>query len=167
MTAVTEKDEEGTDRVVASGTKVVTGTVERITGAGKVIVYPSEDDPELKEGEEAIIVTKKQTTPSTEFGLELLREQVSSPYPSNFGILVKALSRSLNHCAVYCGGTQLSVVDATGTTKNEIPLTLGSSLVFRVPADLPLHRDTSVELRDGSVTVLLNSLSSLPGSSEL
>jgi hypothetical protein len=163
MSQVTEKNEDGTERVVVSGSKVITGTVQRVTGAGNVIVYPSEHDPSLKKGEEAIIVTETTPVRTTDFAMELVMGHVMTPYDSDYAIMVRSVDRTLDKCRMYCGGTQLSAVDAAGNSRTELPLTLGSSLTFRIPSSLHIQKQTSVELRDGDTTIILESVASLPG----
>jgi hypothetical protein len=164
MTEVVETKEDGTRKVIVTDSKVITGTVERVTGAGNVIVYPSQHDPDLKKGEEALIVTDKEVVQKVDIGLEIARDHVLSPYPSDFAVIVKSRTRSLERCSVYLDGTQLSTLDSTGHPVSELPLPNDGWLSFHVPQGTPIRPGSSVELRDGDIVVMRQTVESLPGS---
>jgi hypothetical protein len=167
MTEVIEKEDDGTEKVVVTDTKVIRGTVERVTGAGNVIVYPVQHDPDVKTGEEALIVTDKTVVKSADFTLELLKEHISSPYASDFAIVVRARDKSMQRCRVFLDGLQLQATDSSGAPRYELPLPLRGWLTFRIPDNQKVRRDSLVDLRDGDVTIVRESVGNLPGAAVL
>jgi hypothetical protein len=167
MTEVVETDSDGTKKVIVTDAKVIRGTVERVTGAGNVVVYPALHDADVKKGEEALIVTDKTMAQKTVYTLEFLKEHVTSPYNSEYAIIVRGQTTTLERCRVYFEGTPLSAVDTTGVPRTELPLPLGGWLSFRIPADTKVTRDSWVELRDGEAVVLRETIGALPGAAVL
>jgi len=167
MTEVVETEPDGTKKVIVTDAKVIRGTVERVTGAGNVVVYPTIHDPDVKKGEEALIVTDKATVQGATYTLELLQEHVAVPYESDYAVIVRGPSAPMETCRVYVDGTPLSTVDSTGATRTELPLPVDGWLTFRVPDSLRLTRGSWIELRDGDAVVLRETVGSLPSAAVL
>jgi hypothetical protein len=160
------------DELVAMGQTVATGAVEkmsstikgrveRVTGAGHFIVYPTEKiGTSMKTGDMVMVLTDMKLY--LDIALEVIRERVTLPYPSDFAIVVKGGNRQLQWCAVYCKGEKLSAIDASGAPKSELLLPLGGTLRFHIPDTLKPLRDSIVEVRDGE-TAIHERFDSIPG----
>src|SRR5438094_9100297 len=131
MPSDTDKDESGRSNPTISGSTAVVqeGIVERVTGAGKLVVEPAGAHADLKVGDEVMIVasTKK---PEHEIALETLKARVTSPFPSNWTIIVRGNKR-LDRCSVYIDAAQLRALDSDGELRSVLPLPSGGVLNFR------------------------------------
>jgi hypothetical protein len=138
--------------VVGRGNLTIKGRVERVTGAGHFIVYPTESiGASMKTGDLVMVLTDMKLY--LDITLEVIRERITSPYPSDFAIVVKGGNRQLQRCAVYCKGERLSAIDASGAPQSELLLPLGGTLHFHIPNTLKPLRDSIVEVGDGETTI--------------
>lgn len=101
------------------GVLVVEGTVERLTGAGKFVVAPVREDVDVEVGNRVMIIVLDKLQP--EVYLQTLKERVTSPFPSNWAIIVKG-NRYVEKCRVSYAGKQLSALDPAGVARYELPL---------------------------------------------
>jgi hypothetical protein len=146
----------GTGRTMAmgqvEGSPTIKGRIERVTGAGHFIVYPNESiGPSMKTGDQVMVLTDMKLY--LDIGLQVVREQMALPIPSDYAIVVKGGNRLLQRCAVYCDGERLTAMDASGVSKTELLLPIGGRLSFHIPNTLRPTRDSIVEVRDGESTI--------------
>src|ERR1022692_1029927 len=104
------------DEVPESKPIVQEGRVERVTGAGKLVVEPAGTHPDLKVGDEVMIVTTDRK-PQQEITLEVLKARVTAPFPSDWTIIVRG-RRALDRCNVHIDATQLRALDSDGVPKS-------------------------------------------------
>jgi hypothetical protein len=136
------------------------GIVERVTGAGKVVVEPAGENADLKVGDEVMIVTSSTKKPEHEVTLETLKARVTSPFPSNWTIIVRA-NRRIDRCSVYTDATQLRALDSDGVSRSELPLPPEGVLNFRIPENVNVSNESIVEVRDGDRSVLWEKFGSI------
>jgi hypothetical protein len=121
---VTEIDETGSERMMVPDSKrgvlVVEGIVERLTGGGKFVVAPIREDVEVEEGNRVMIVVLDKLQP--EVYLPTFEERVTSPFPSNWVIIVKG-NRYVERCRISYNGKQLYALDPAGVAREELPPT--------------------------------------------
>lgn len=142
----------GMGRTMSMVSPTIKGRVERVTGAGHFIVYPNESiGPSMKTGDQVMVLTDMKLY--LDIGMEVVREQVPSPNPSSFAIVVKAGNRQLQRCAMYLNGESLTAIDAYGVSKTELLLPIGGTLRFHIPNTVRPTRDSIVEVRDGESTI--------------
>lgn len=152
---VTETDKSGNERMVVPDSKlgvlVVEGTIERLTGGGKFVVAPVREHTNVAVGNRVMVVILDKLQP--EISLQILKERVTSPFPSNWAIIVTG-SRYVERCNVYYNGTRLSALDPAGVSRSELPLTRDGVLNFRIPETVNVENDEVVEVRDGTRSIL-------------
>ncbi len=162
MSVVTEVDEKGDERMMvpnsSHGVLVVEGKVERLTGAGKFVVAPVREDVKVEIGNQVVIVVLDKLMPAVY--LETSKERVSSPFPSNWSIIVKG-NRYVEKCKVFYDGTQMSALDPAGVAKYELPLARDGMLYFRIPETVNLDNEAMVEVRDGETSIDLEKFGSI------
>jgi hypothetical protein len=142
----------GMGRTMSMVSPTIKGRIERVTGAGHFIVYPNESiGPSMKTGDQVMVLTDMKLY--LDIGLEVVREQMSSPTPSDYAIVVKAGNRQLQRCAVYCNGERLTAIDTYGVSKTELLLPIGGTLSFHIPNTVRPTSDSIVEVRDGESTI--------------
>jgi hypothetical protein len=90
--------------------------------------------------------------PQHEVTLELLKARVTSPFPSDWTIIV-AGRRRLERCNVYIDARQLQALDSDGAPRSELPLPKDGVLNFRIPEDVKVGNEAIVEVRDGEKSV--------------
>jgi hypothetical protein len=150
MSIRTEMDKSGKERMMVSESKlgvlVVEGTVERLTGGGKFVVAPVREQADVELGNRVMIIVLDKL--QQEVYLETLKERVTSPFPSNWAIIVKG-NRYVARCKVSYGGKQLSALDPAGVARSELPLPRDGVLNFRIPETVNLDNESMVEVRDG------------------
>jgi hypothetical protein len=162
MSIQTAIDESGKERMMVPESKlgvlVVEGKVERLTGAGKFVVAPNREDIDVEVGDQVMIVVLDKLQP--EVFLETFKHRVSSPFPSNWAIIVKG-NRFVEKCTVYYDGTQLTALDPTGVARYELPLPRDGVLNFRIPEAINIDNDAMVEVRDGARSIGLEKFGSI------
>ncbi|HZW84688.1 MAG TPA: hypothetical protein VFE91_02145 [Nitrososphaerales archaeon] len=146
----------GMGRTMAMGqvqrSPTIKGRIERVTGAGHFVVYPNESiGPSMKTGDQVMVLTDMKQY--LDIGLEVVREHMSSPNPSDFALVVKGGNRLLQQCAVYCNGERLAAIDKNGASKTELLLPVGGTLRFHIPDMMRPTRDSIVEVRDGETSI--------------
>jgi hypothetical protein len=150
MSIRTEKDKSGKERMTVPESKlgvlVVEGTVERLTGAGKFVVAPVREQSAVEVGNRVMIILLDKLQP--EVYLETFKERVTSPFPSNWAIIVRG-NRYVEKCKVSYDGKQLSALDPAGVARSELPLPRDGVLNFRIPETVNLDNESMVEVRDG------------------
>jgi hypothetical protein len=129
------------------GVLVVEGLVERLTGAGKFVVAPNRDDAVVDIGDRVMIVVIDKL--QSEVYLQTLKLRVTSPFPSNWAIVVRG-NAYVAKCGVYYDGRQLSALDPAGVARYELPLPRDGVLNFRIPEAINVDNDAVVEVRDGA-----------------
>ncbi len=139
--------------VITSESKIVKGRIERVTGAGRFVVYPNDEEgAEVKTGDQVMVLTDMKLY--LDITLEVIREPVVSPYPaSEFALVVKGRNRQLQLCTVYCKGERLFTIDGNGAPKYEVQLPLGGELHFHIPDTLRPLEGSIIEVREGEITV--------------
>jgi hypothetical protein len=154
MSIITETDKSGEERIVTTGSKggvlVVEGKVERLTGAGKFVVAPNRDDAVVDVGDRVMIVLMDKL--QSEVYLQTLKLRVTSPFSSNWAIVVRG-NRYVEKCGVYYDGRQLTALDPSGVARHELPLPRDGVLNFRIPEAVNVDNDSMVEVRDGSRSI--------------
>jgi hypothetical protein len=150
MSVRTEKDKSGKERMTVPESKlgvlVVEGTVERLTGAGKFVVAPVREQSDVEVGNRVMIILLDKLQPAVY--LETFKERVTSPFPSNWAIIVRG-NRYVEKCRVSYDGKQLSALDPAGVARSELPLPRDGVLNFRIPETVNVDNDSMVEVRDG------------------
>jgi hypothetical protein len=127
--------------------QVVDGTVMRITGAGKYIVYPNTGRNGVRVGNPVrVIVAEKTVRPIV--SLEVREERISSPISSTWAIIVSG-HESIERCQVFYNHMQLSTIDHLGELKSEMRMPRDSSLSFHIPDSMELNDAYMVEVFDG------------------
>jgi len=151
---VTETDKSGNERMMVPETKlgvlVVEGMIERLTGAGKFVVAPIREHADVAVGNRVMVVVLDKLQP--EIALQTFKERVTSPFPSNWAIIVTG-NRYVERCNVSYNGTQLSALDPAGVPRSELPLSRDGVLNFRIPETVNVENDEIVEVRDGTRTI--------------
>ena len=125
---------------------VVEGTVMRVTGAGNFILYPDQRTVEVHDGSR-VIVLNSSINP-VQVSLEVIRERVTDPYPSDLALIVGARKR-VERCSALCNGRQMSAEDSMGKQRTELPLPVGGYLYFRIPEEVAVDDESTVDVRDG------------------
>ena len=166
MSIVTETDKSGEERMTVPESKlgvlVVEGKIERMTGAGKFVVAPVREDADVAVGDQVMIIVVDKL--QAEVYLQTLKERVTSPFPSNWAIIVRG-NRYVEKCNVTYGGKQLSALDPAGIARTMLALPRDGLLNFRIPETLNPDNEAIVEVKDGPRSVLLDKFGSLPISS--
>jgi hypothetical protein len=162
MSVLTTTDETGNERMMVPDSKrgvlVVEGKVERLTGAGKFVVAPVREDLEVEVGNQVMIVVLDKLMPAVY--LETLKERVTSPFPSNWAIIVKG-NIHVEKCRVSYAGTQLSALDPAGVARYELPLPRDGVLNFRIPEAINLDNESMVEVKDGERSIDMEKFGSI------
>jgi hypothetical protein len=162
MSVQTETDKSGKERMMVSGSQlgvlVVEGTVERLTGAGKFVVAPVREQVDVEVGNRVMIIVLDKLQP--EVYLETLKERVTSPFPSNFAIIVRG-NIYVAKCRVSYDGKQLSALDPTGVARTELALPRDGVLAFRIPEAVNVDNEAMVEVRDGDRSILTEKFGSV------
>jgi hypothetical protein len=150
MSIVTEVDETGNERMMVPDSKrgvlVVEGVIERLTGGGKFVVAPVREDVEVEIGNRVMIVVLDKLQP--EVFLETFKERVTSPFPSNWAIIVKG-NTYVARCRVSYDGKQLFAMDPAGVAKEELARPRDGVLNFRIPETVNVDNESMIEVRDG------------------
>ncbi len=127
--------------------QVVDGTVMRITGAGKFIVYPNVRRNGVKVGNPVrIIVAEKTVRPLV--SLEAREERMTSPLSSTWAIIVSG-HPSIERCRVFYNHVQLSTIDHLGELKSEMRMPRDGALSFHIPDNMELNDAHMVEVFEG------------------
>jgi hypothetical protein len=127
--------------------EIVDATVMRVTGAGHLVVYPVGGMGDVRVGNPVrVIVPGKGVRPY--LALEVREEHVSSPFSSNWAIIVSG-HESIEKCQVSFNGVPLSTIDHLGHATTELRLPRDGALAFHIPANMELDRAYLVEVRDG------------------
>ncbi len=134
------------------GVLVVEGTVERLTGAGKFVVAPVREQSDVEVGNRVMVILLDKLQP--EVYLETFKERVTSPFPSNWAIIVRG-NRYVERCRVSYDGKQLSALDPAGVARSELPLPRDGVLNFRIPETVNVDNEAMVEVRDGDRSLAL------------
>jgi hypothetical protein len=154
MSVVTTMDQAGNERMMVPESKrgvlVVEGMVERLTGGGKFVVAPVREYADVDVGNRVMIIVLDKLQP--EVFLEILKERVTLPFPSNWAIIVKG-NRYVEKCRATYNGTQLSALDPAGVARYELPLPRDGILNFRIPEAVNLDNESIVEIKDGERTI--------------
>jgi hypothetical protein len=150
----------GQERITESklGVLVVDGKVERLTGAGKFVVAPDREDAAVDVGDQVMIVIVDKL--QTGVYLQSVKERVTTPFRSNWAILVRG-NRYVEKCNVTYDGKQLSALDASGVARHELALPRDGLLSFRIPENVDVENESMVEVKDGEMTVLLVNFGSI------
>ena len=150
----------GQERITASklGVLVVDGKVERLTGAGKFVVAPVREDAAVDVGDQVMIVIVDKLQAAVY--LQTLKERVTTPFRSNWAIIVRG-NRYVEKCNVSYDGKQLSALDASGVAKLVLALPRDGILYFRIPEKWDVENESLVEVKDGVTTILLEKFGSL------
>jgi len=133
------------------GVLVVEGTIERLTGGGRFVVAPVREHTSAMVGNKVMVVILDKLQP--EVSLHSFKERVTSPFPSNWAIIVTG-KRYVARCNVFYNGTQLNTVDSAGVSRSELPLPRDGVLNFRIPETVNVENDEIVEVRDGTRSIL-------------
>ena len=151
MSIKTETDKSGRERMMVPESKlgvlVIEGAVERLTGAGKFVVAPVREQTDVEVGNRVMIIVLDKLQP--EVYLQTLKERVTSPFPSNWAVVVKG-NRYVEKCRVTYDGKQLSALDPAGVARIELSLPRDGLLNFRIPEAVNLDNEAMVEVRDGT-----------------
>jgi len=162
MSIHTEMDESGKERMMVpeskKGVLVVEGTVERLTGGGKFVVAPVRDYADVDVGNRVMIIVLDKL--QQEVFVETLKERVTSPFPSNYAIIVKG-NRFVEKCKVSYDGKQLSALDPAGVARSELPLPRDGVLNFRIPETINVDNESVVEVRDGDRPIAVEKFGSI------
>ena len=145
------------------GVLVVEGTIERLTGAGKFVVSPIREHTDVAVGNRVMVVILDKLQP--EIALQTFKERVTSPFPSNWAIIVTG-NRYVERCNVSYNGTQLSALDPAGVPRTELPLPRDGVLNFRIPETVNVENDEIVEVRDGNRMIRYGELRIDPGQAD-
>jgi hypothetical protein len=147
---VAETDASGNERIAVPerklGVLVVEGSIERLTGAGKFVVAPIREHTDVAVGNRVMVVVLDKLQPEVE--LMTFKDRVTTPFPSNWAIVVTG-NRFVERCNVYYNGNKLSALDASGVTQSELKLPRDGVLNFRIPETVNVENDETVEVRDG------------------
>jgi hypothetical protein len=150
----------GEERITESklGVLVVDGKVERLTGAGKFVVAPVREDAAVDVGDQVMIVVVDKLQPGVY--LQTLKERVTSPFRSNWAIVVRG-NRYVDKCNVTYDGKKLSALDASGVARHALHLPRDGLLSFRIPEAVDVENESMVEVRDGEMPILVDRFGSL------
>jgi hypothetical protein len=163
MSIRTERDASGKERMMVPesrrGVLVVEGKVERLTGAGKFVVAPVREQASVEVGDQVMIIVLDKL--QQEVYVQTFKERVTSPFPSNWAIIVMG-NRYVERCRVYYDGKQLSALDPAGVAKSELPLPLDGVLDFRIPETVNVNNESMVEVKDGDRSIELAKFGSIP-----
>jgi hypothetical protein len=132
------------------GVLVVEGIVERLTGGGKFVVSPVRAHDNVEVGDQVMIIILDKL--QAEVSVEALNERVTSPFPSNWAIIVRG-NRYVGKCCVFLNGTQLRAMDPAGVLMSTQPLPRDGVLNFRIPDTLNVDNESIVEVRDGDRSI--------------
>jgi hypothetical protein len=162
MSIVTETDTKGEERMMVPDSKlgvlVVEGKVERLTGAGKFVVAPVREDVDVDVGDQVMIIVVDKLQPLVY--VQTLKERVTNPFPSNWAIVVRG-NRFVDKCNVYYDGRQLTALDGAGVARYELPLPRDGWLSFRIPETADVENESTVEVKDGVTTIMLEKFGTL------
>jgi hypothetical protein len=103
-----------------------------------------------------IVVDKLQS----EVYLQTLKERVTSPFPSNWAIIVRG-NRYVEKCSVSYDGKQLSALDPAGVARYELPLPRDGLLNFRIPESVNIDNESTVEVKDGVRSISMDKFGSI------
>jgi len=155
-------DESGNERMMVpeskKGVLVVEGTVERLTGGGKFVVAPVRGYADVDVGNQVMIVVLDKL--QQQVFVETLKERVTSPFPSNYAIVVKG-NRFVEKCKVSYESTPLIALDPAGVAKYELPLPRDGVLYFRIPETVNVDNESVVEVRDGETVIATEKFGSI------
>jgi len=156
--AITETP--GQERITESklGVLVVDGRVERLTGAGKFVVAPIREDAAVGVGDQVMIVVVDRLQAAVY--LQSLKERVTTPFRSNWAIVVRG-NRYVEKCSVTYDGKRLSALDAFGVARHELNLPRDGLLSFRIPEFVDVENESMVEVRDGETSIFTGKFGSL------
>ncbi len=159
---VTETDKSGNERMAVPesgpGVLVVEGMIERLTGGGKFVVAPVREHTNVLVGNRVMVVILDKLQP--EVALQTFKERVTSPFPSNWAIIVTG-KKFVAGCNVFYNGTQLFAQDPAGVSKSELPLPRDGLLSFRIPETVNVENDEIVEVRDGTRSIMTATFGSI------
>ena len=162
MSIRTETDASGSERMMVPDSKrgvlVVEGMVERLTGGGKFVVAPVREVVDVEVGNRVMIIVLDKMQP--EVFAETFKERVTSPFPSNWAIIVKG-NTHVERCKVSYDGKQLSALDPSGVARYELSLPRDGVLNFRIPETANADNEATVEVKDGDRSILLDKFGSL------
>jgi len=150
----------GQERITASklGVLVVDGKVERLTGAGKFVVAPVREDAAVDVGDQVMIVIVDKLQAAVY--LQTMKERVTSPFRSNWAIVVRG-NRYVESCSVTYDGKQLSALDASGVARHALTLPRDGFLSFRIPEFVDVENESMVEVKDGETPIFSEKFGSL------
>ncbi len=162
MSIITETDTSGEERMTVRESKrgvlVVEGKVERLTGAGKFVVAPVREDADVDVGDQVMIIVVDKL--QAEVYIQTLKQRVTSPFPSNWAIVVRG-NRYVEKCNVTYDGKQISALDVSGVARTELPLPRDGMLNFRIPETWNIDNESIVEVKDGVRSLVLDKFGSL------
>jgi hypothetical protein len=75
--------------------------------------------------------------------LETFKERVTSPFPSNWAIVVRG-NRYAEKCRVSFDGKQLRALDPAGVARYELSLPRDGVLYFRIPETVNVDNESMV-----------------------
>jgi hypothetical protein len=127
--------------------QVVDGTVMRITGAGKFIVYPNGGREGVRVGNPVRLIVSEMTVRPLVL-LDAREERITSPISSTWAIIVSG-PQSIEKCRVFYNHVQLSTVDHLGVLKSEMRMPRDTSLAFHIPDTMELNDAFLVEVFEG------------------
>jgi len=150
----------GQERITASklGVLVVDGKVERLTGAGKFVVAPVREDAAVAVGDQVMIVVVDRLQAGVY--LQSLKERVTTPFRSNWAIVVRG-NRYVEKCNVAYDGKQLSALGAFGVARHVLSLPRDGVLSFRIPEFVDVENESIVEVKDGEMPIFVDKFGSL------
>ncbi len=128
--------------------QVVDGTVMRITGAGKFIVYPNGGRNGVRVGNPVRIIVAQSQVVKPIIAVELREEHMTTPISSNWAIIVSG-HQSIERCRVFYNHAQLNTIDHLGEVKSEMRMPRDGSLSFHIPDSMELNDSFLVEVTDG------------------
>jgi hypothetical protein len=128
--------------------QVIDGTVMRITGAGNMIVYPSNRSDDAHVGNPVKIIIAEKTIRTT-VSLEAREDPIVSPIPSTWAIIVSG-PQSIERCQVFYNRVQLKTIDHMGGPRSEVRMPRAGTLYFRIPSSMELNDAYIVQVRDGA-----------------
>lgn len=140
------------------GVLVVEGKIERLTGAGKFVVAPVREDADVDVGDQVMIIVVDKL--QQEVYVQTLKERVTTPFPSNWAVVVRG-NRYVEKCNVTYDGKQLSALDPSGIARTELPLPRDGLLNFRIPEIVNLDNESMVEVKDGVRSIIAERFGSL------
>ena len=122
------------------------------------MVAPVREDADVDIGDQVMIIVVDKL--QQEVYLQTLKERVTTPFPSNWAIVVRG-NRYVEKCNLTYEGKQLSALDPSGVARTELPLPRDGLLNFRIPETMNLDNESMVEVKDGTRSILLDKFGSL------